>query len=251
MAEKQIIVNDHLINYINVNSEASQALVFLHGWQSNAQIWTEVMTKLSKYPIRLIAVDLPGFGKSQPPKTAFGVGEYADIVKAFLEKLGLSKVIVIGHSFGGRIAIKLSTKDPEMIQKLVLIDAAGFKNAKIFNKLKILAAKTVKPLFSLPLLKQLKTTAYKAIGASDYAAAGSLKEIFAKTINEDLTDCLPKIKAPALLIWGSLDKETPLSFGQLMNQLIPNSKLVIFDGAGHFSFLDEPEKTAELIHGLL
>lgn len=251
MAEKQIVVDDALINYIDLNPEASKALVFLHGWQSNAAVWNGVLEKLKNNPARLIAPDLPGFGKSPMPKQAWGVGEYAAMVKKLIEKQELKDVILVGHSFGGRVAIKLAAAHPEMVQKLVLVDAAGFRNEKIINKLKILAAKTVKPLFALPVLKQLKEAAYRAVGANDYAAAGPMRAIFVKTINEDLSGYLPKITAQTLLIWGGKDKETLLAFGQVMNRLIPNSKLVVLEGAGHFSFIDEPEKFTELIHGLL
>lgn len=251
MSEKQIVIDDTLINYIELNPEAPRALVFLHGWQSSAAAWTGVIEKLKGNAVRIIALDLPGFGKSPIPKESWGVGEYSLMVKKLIQKLELKDVILIGHSFGGRVGIKLAAQDTELVKKLVLVDAAGFKNASIINELKILAAKTVKPLFSLPGLKQLKQTAYQVVGAKDYAEAGPMRAIFVKTINEDLTEYLPKIAAPTLLVWGSKDLDTPVAFGQVMNRLIPNSKLVVFENAGHFSFIDEPQKFAELIHGVL
>jgi len=250
MHSKQLIVNETLVNYIDVNPESRHVFVFLHGWQSSAQAWSGVMERLSTKGVRLVAIDLPGFGGSPLPKSAWGVGEYSELVKDFSQKLGINKIILVGHSFGGRVAIKLSAANPELVSKLVLVDAAGIKNENLFNKLLVLAAKTVKPLFALPLLRNFKTTAYKAIGAVDLAEAGPLKDIFIKTINEDLSEFLPKIQTQTLLIWGGEDTETPLAFGGIMNRLIPNSKLVVLTDAGHFSFIDQPDKFTELIQWL-
>lgn len=251
MIQKQIVINNQLINYLDVNPQAANTVVFLHGWQSSAQVWVKILELLAPSKVRLIALDLPGFGLSPMSKSAWGVGDYAELVKNFAIKLQLGSIVLVGHSFGGRVAIKLSAAEPKLIKKLVLVDAAGFRNEKIQTKLKILAAKTVKPLFALPILKRLKETAYRAIGAKDYAEAGALRQILVKTISEDLTDCMREITIPTLLVWGGKDTETPLPFGQIMNRLIPNSKLVVLSGAGHFSFLDEPDQFSKLIHGLL
>jgi len=248
---KQLVVRDTLINYGEVNPEASKALVFLHGWQSSAQAWSGIVERLSSSPVRIMALDLPGFGSSPLPKTTWGVGEYADMVVEFIQKLGLKEVILVGHSFGGRIGIKLAAQNPDVIEKLVLVDAAGLRNENLVNRLKVMAAKTVKPLFELPIIRNFKTHAYRAIGATDLADSGPLKETFIKTINEDLASFLPQIKAPTLLVWGADDVETPVAYGKIMNRLIPNSKLVVLDKSGHFSFIDQPDKFADLISGQL
>lgn len=251
MNSKQLVVRDTLINYTETNAEATKALVFLHGWQSSAQAWSGIVARLADNPVRILCLDLPGFGSSPLPKSTWGVGEYAEMVVEFIQNLGLKEVILVGHSFGGRIGIKLAAMNPDVIEKLVLVDAAGLRNENLVNRLKVLAAKTVKPLFELPIIRNFKTHAYRAIGAVDLADSGPLKETFLKTINEDLASCLPQIKAPTLLVWGADDTETPVAYGKIMNRLIPNSKLVVLDGASHFSFIDEPDKFADLIKGQL
>lgn len=251
MSSKQVVIYDTLISYTEENPEATTALVFLHGWQSSAQAWNGVIAKLSEVNVRILALDLPGFGASPLPKNTWGVSEYAEMVVEFIQKLGLKNVVLVGHSFGGRIGIKLAASNPMAISKLILVDAAGIRNDNLTKKLKVLAAKTVKPLFELPIIRNFKSQAYRAIGAVDLADSGALKETFLKTINEDLSTFLPQIQTPTLLIWGSDDTETPVEYGEIMNRLIPNSKLVILDGAGHFSFIDEPEKFMELIKGQL
>jgi len=251
MLQKQVVIDDQLINYFEVNPQADTTVVFLHGWQSSVKVWVKILEKLGHNQVRLIALDMPGFGQSPIPKLAWGVGDYAELVKNFATKLELKNIVLVGHSFGGRVAIKLVSKEPKLIKKLVLVDAAGFRNEKIQTKLKILAAKTAKPLFALPILKRLKETALIAMGAKDYVEAGPMRQIFMKTINEDLTDFMHEITIPTLLIWGEKDEETPLAYGEIMNRLIPDSKLVVLAGAGHFSFLDEPDHFVKLIHGLL
>src|SRR3989344_2220679 len=145
LQSKQIVIDDLLINYIEANPEASQALVFLHGWQSQANIWQPVLQKFSK-PVRLIALDLPGFGKSAMPRFSWGVAEYSELVKKFLSRIETQDIILIGHSFGGRVAIKLASGNPELVKHLVLVDAAGFKNSSPMKLLKVIAAKLLKPL---------------------------------------------------------------------------------------------------------
>src|SRR4051812_6722174 len=116
--EKQIIIDGLLVNYLEVNPQAANTAILLHGWQSQASVWNPVIEKLSGQPFRLIAMDLPGFGKSQLPKTDWGVGDYSKLVKLFLEKLGITSAIIIGHSFGGRVGIKFSALYPNIVSKL-------------------------------------------------------------------------------------------------------------------------------------
>lgn len=249
LQSKQIIVDDMLINYIEANPEASQAFVFLHGWQSQANVWLSVIQKFSR-PVRIVAVDLPGFGKSPTPQTVWGVGEYANLVKKLLAKLDIYQPVLVGHSFGGRVSIKLAAQNPDLIKHLVLADAAGFRDDSAGKKLKIFTAKLLRPLFNLPGLEKLRPKIYKLIGAADYAESGALKHIFVKVINEDLSSDMEKIKNPTLLVWGETDLDTPVESGARMNRLIAGSQLVVLPGAGHFSFLNKTDKFVELIENL-
>ncbi len=251
MQEKQLVVDETLINYIELNPEASEALVFLHGWQSSAEAWMGVLSKLKEKNIHLLALDLPGFGKSPLPPAAWGVGDYARVVKNFLLKKELSQVILIGHSFGGRVAIKLAATAPSVLKKLVLVDAAGFRDNSLNRALKVRAAEFLKPLFNLSMFKSLKPLLYEAIGASDYGNSAALKQIFIKTIEEDLSVNMTEVQVPTLLVWGEFDYVTPLSFAHRMSKLIPNSQLMILPEAGHFSFVDQPDKFVEAIQSLV
>ena len=202
------------------------------------------------------AIDLPGFGKSQNPQPdplpegegekGWTVEDYADVAADFIRKLDLKNTIIVGHSFGGRVGIKLSSTYPNLVSKLVLVDSAGLPSGRE-KKVLAVVAKFARPFFMPKFMQPLRKRIYEAIGAEDYVATPSLKQTFVKVISEDLTEDLKKITAPTLIITGELDKLTPISSGEKMHSLIPNSKFVILKNAGHFSFVDQPQKFAEAI----
>ena len=102
---KQVIVNNLLISYSEQKGESGRALLFLHGWRSNKEVWDGVASQMSKVKCQMFAIDLPGFGGSQVPPKPMTVGDYANVVAEFIKKLELKNVIMVGHSFGGRVGI--------------------------------------------------------------------------------------------------------------------------------------------------
>lgn len=245
MIERQIVIDNLLVNYYFSENQnpAAQTVVFLHGWGADAKIWQGIMSKLEN--CNCYALDLSGFGKSEMPKRAFTVGDYAEIVREFVERIRVNNVALVGHSFGGRIAIKCAVGGS--IQKLVLVDSAGFRDESVAKSLKIILAKIAKPFVPASLRKKIS----KALGAGDYAESGELKQTFLNVINEDLTEDIKKINIPTLIVWGEDDKETPVAFGKRMNSHILNSTFHILPHAGHFSFLDEPERFVEELRAFI
>jgi pimeloyl-ACP methyl ester carboxylesterase len=163
------------------------------------------------------------------------------------------RIILIGHSFGGRIAIKYAVKYPERIEKLILTGAAGIKH-KLTTKQRIFynLAKAGKSFFVLPIIskfqKYAKKILYKIAKEKDYyKASPRMKEIMKNILAEDLTPILEKIKTPTLLVWGKLDNSTPLADGKIMNEKIENSKLIVIDGANHSLPYQKPGKFAEIV----
>lgn len=249
--QKQTVVNDLLINYYQSTADSHKpVLLFLHGWRSEGAIWQDMASRLSKH-YNIYALDLPGFGHSQMPPAKFALQDYALIVNGFIEKLGLSKVCLIGHSFGGRIIIKLSLKKPDYLDKIILIDSAGVRQDSWQRNVKIGMAKIFKPVFKVPVLQSLRRSIYTALGAQDYIATPRLQSVFLNIINEDLTPVLHQVTYPALLLWGSNDKDTPLEQARIMEQLVPNAKLKVVDKAGHFPFLDQPDLCAKEVINFL
>ena len=221
-------------------------VLLLHGWGGNHNSWFPIYERLKKM-FEVFALDLPGFGQSGSPDLNWQLDDYAGFLKMFIRQEIGENVSLIGHSFGGQAAIRLASLYPQMVSKLVLTDSAGIRNLGSPKKMGIMQlAKIGKSLFSLPGLNKFQEKArqklYRIIGEHDYEEAGVLKEIFKNIINEDIRKDLPQIFIPALIIWGGKDKITPLKDGRLMQKLLPDSQLVVFENGSHFAYLEEPER---------
>ena len=244
MTNNQIVINNLLINYYSVlpdKKSSNKTLIFLHGWGVDSKLWFKVVPELTNKNYSLYFLDLPGFGQSQVPNTVYNVDDYKKIVYEFIKKLGLKNINLVGHSFGGRIAIKLAAENPDFLEKIILVDTAGIMIALKIKKILALITKVISPIFRPSFMQPLRKKLYLLIG-SEYLENEKLSEIFSKVVAENLTRLLTLIKKPTLIVWGRKDKVTPLYYGELMNKLIPKSKLVVFENAGHFSFLDQPEE---------
>ena len=244
-------------------------VVLLHGWGSNKELYQPLMNTLAvKY--RVVAPDMPGFGKSEEPQDSWSVDDYCDFVEEFVQWMLKSdssegvrkqtgavivsepstgqekKVILAGHSHGGRVLIKLlgGRELPFEVSKLILIDSAGLVPEKTPEQLrKIKRYKMGKKLLSLPPVKLLFPNALEKFqsksGSADYRSASPImRQSMVKVVNEDVREYLDKIKTETLLVWGDKDTATPLSDGKYMESKIPGSGLAVLPGAGHFSFLD-------------
>ena len=235
-------INEYDINYIDEGQ--GTPVLLLHGWGSNYKCFTNLINVLkSKY--RVLAIDLPGFGESSMLDRCFCVDDYADVVSDFINKMSLDRVILIGHSYGGRIILKLNSRQNKFsIIKNVLIDAAGIKPKKDFKtKSKIALFKTLKKLSKiLPLSndkkEELENKLKVKFGSADYNSAPKvLQETLVKSVNEDLSSLIKDMKE-TLLIWGDRDTATPLWMAKKFEKEISNSGLVVLNG-GHFSFIDD------------
>lgn len=239
----EIEINNLKINYIKEGPETKTNILFLHGWGTSAESFRPVIKEMAK-KFTTYAIDFPGFGSSEQPPTTYAVEDYSKIVLEFINRLNLDNVILVGHSFGGRVIIKLVGKLGYKPKKIILVDSAGIKPKRTLKySIKVGIFKLAKNLAKLFLGKkkgQELIDKYKnKAGSTDYKNADSvMKEVFKNVVNEDLTEYLPNIKTPTLLIWGELDQDTPLSDAQKMKQLIDNAGLVVIKGAGHFSFLN-------------
>ena len=232
---RQLSLNGALISYRiwGQEREGGSAIVLLHGWRSDSSIWSSFVEQLAP-SAPVYALDLPGFGGSPLHKESLTLADYTETLAAFAQKLRLEKLILIGHSFGGRVAIRYAATNPQALQLLILIDSAGFVSKK---------AAFIKPfaklLKLLCLIPGWRGFAYSFLGAEDYLATPKLRQTFRNIISEDLSDRMKEITVPTLLVWGENDTATPLSFAHTMNRLIPRAKLRIIPKAGHFSFIDD------------
>lgn len=223
---------------------AGQPVILLHGWGGTAASM-QTMFDCLKHQHRVVALDFPGFGASALPPAAWGVGDYALCLRRLLDQLKIDTSTLVGHSFGGRVAIVYATTWPEQVNRLILVDSAGIRPASTPRQQAVgIAARAGKAVLGLPGLKGLRESARAAatarLGSEDYQQAGPLRETFVRVVGEDLRPRLPRIQAPTLLVWGSNDEATPLADARVMEKEIPDAGLVVFEGAGHFSYIDRP-----------
>lgn len=236
----------------------SKKLLILHGWGSNSGRWQKVKEILEKNKIEVLVPDLPGFGKELPPKKVWGIENYERWVIDFIGEKGWQSFNLLGHSFGGGIAIKIAADFPERIEKLILCGCAAIRDERKPKKVlfSYFLVNGGKKFFSLPGVRKLypfvRKIFYYLYGSKDYyRAKGVMKEIFKKIITEDLKVNLEKIKSPTLILWGARDDMVPLSHTRILKEKIRNSRLVIFPGRGHALNLQIPEKLAKEIINFL
>jgi pimeloyl-ACP methyl ester carboxylesterase len=221
-----------------------QAVLLLHGWGCNTETFKAIHPFLEAH-FRVLTVDFAGFGQSDEPKDVWGVEEYTRSIEALAKSEGVEEPILIGHSFGGRVSIVFASRN--RVRKVILVDAAGVKPRRsLAYYRKVYTFKLMKHLAHLLLGREraaewIESRRAKA-GSSDYSqATPMMRAILSKVVNEDLCHLMPKISAPTLLFWGENDTATPLADAKKMESLIPDAGLVTVAGAGHFSFLENPQ----------
>ncbi|MCR4280811.1 MAG: alpha/beta hydrolase [Candidatus Kaiserbacteria bacterium] len=244
----QCIVNGLATNYEERGS--GEAVIMLHGWKDDLHTFDGIASVLGEN-FRIVRLDLPGFGGSEAPKGDWILDDYAGFVKDFLGKLSISPDTLIGHSFGGRIAIKGIAANKFSAKKIILISSAGVARRKTFrNMLLAVLAKVGRVITAIPPIsfwkQEIRRGLYRSIG-SDYFQAGALGGTFLNIIKEDLSSSAKNIMLPTLIIWGSKDSTTPISEGRRLNQLISGSTLRVIEGAGHFVHKERPKEVSELI----
>ena len=225
------------INVRNLNINCIQYgegedVILLHGWGQNIEMMDPLGKKLeNKY--RITIIDLPGFGLSSEPDCTTTIYDYADIVKEVLDSLKIKQPSIIGHSFGGRIAIIYASKYP--VKKIVLMGAPCIRKEKDLS----LGVKVLKNLKKVPGLNNFEEFAKKHIGSRDYKNASStMRQILVNTVNEDLKEYAKKIECPCLLIWGSNDTEALLSDAKELEKIMKDAGMVVYEGGTHYAYLE-------------
>lgn len=232
-----------------ITGEGDETVVILQGWGTDLGVYDSVAGCISdKY--KVVQFDLPGFGGSDEPKEAWNVDAFADFFCKFMQALDIKRATLIGHSYGGRIIIKLAARNniPFEIKNIVLIDSAGIMPKRSFKqKFNIRKYKIIKKIVNVKLIyalfPELIDDWRSRQGSADYRNASPImRRCMVMAVNEDLTELLPYIKQDTLLIWGDKDTATPISDGRLMEERIKNSGLCVLEGCGHFSFLEKPSQ---------
>jgi pimeloyl-ACP methyl ester carboxylesterase len=234
MALKSVSYNNNIfdISYEIFNPNAKKNIIILHGWGSNKDI---MKGSFSKYmdDFRHIYIDLPGFGKSTCDVELYSE-DVAEIIEIFLKLLNIKKDIVVGHSFGGKIATLLN---PDM---LVLLSSAGIYREKSFQ--------VKSKIYIFKVLKMLGLARFRSVFVAKDAK--TLNEVMYKTfknvVDEDYSDKFSSYKGRTLICWGEEDTATPIDSGKEINKLIDDSLFIVYEG-DHFFFTKHSQDISQKI----
>ena len=202
------------------------AVVALHGWGRTGADFAALVDGLDA-----VAVHFPGFGTAEPPSEAWGSPEYADLVAEAI--LPYAPVVIVGHSFGGRVAVRLAANYPNLVSALVLTGvplvrlgtsakpALGYRLVRWLGKHGLVPASTLE-------------AQRRKYGSADYnAAQGIMRDILVKVVNERYEDDLARVTAPVHMVWGENDTAAPMPAGDAASRLLPNTTFRVVPGAGH------------------
>lgn len=224
----RVLLKDILINYEQIG-EGSENLLILHGWGQSLSPWRNTALFCSK-KYKVTIIDFPGFGSSEEPSSVWDTYDYAEFINEFLAKIGITRTIIIGHSFGGRVGTILASKYPDIVSQLLLVDSGGIEIKSLSVKIRILIYK----IFIKPIKSIFGERMKKIFGSSDYRAiSGTMRQIFVKVVNQDLRHLFGTIKQPVTVIWGSNDNVLPVEYVKIYKSLIPQAEIKIIWGADH------------------
>ena len=217
------------MNSLILGENERYTVIFLHGWGGDASAFYFCAERL-KGEFCCVLPDLAGFGKSAEPDSPRTVADYAADVLALADERGWEKFALVGHSFGGRVALDIAASRPERVTALALVDAAGLRpRRKPSYYLRVAAHKVLKRLVG----KGLK-------GSSDYRSLSLvMKATFVNVVNYDQTHLLPLVSCPTAVFWGKDDRDTPPYMAKRFVRGIKDSVLFPLEG-DHFAYLTDP-----------
>ncbi len=227
------------MRYVSVGS--GKPLLLLHGWGTSLDAFAD-MTRDLQRSFRVTAFDFPGHGESDMPPATWTVDDFTSLTLDVMAELGIERPSILGHSFGGRVAIKLAATRPDSVERLVLVDSAGVPPRRTARRVLRQAASrfanAVGRRFGRPG-QAIRRWIVRRIASPDYLNAGPLRDTFLAVVKEDLRPALRRIHCPTLLVWGESDEDTPVADGRTMERLIAVARLLVLKNAGHFSYLDQ------------
>lgn len=215
-------------------------LFLLHGWAHSGDALRPLGELLSTaVPVRV--VDLPGFGRSDPPGQDWGVRQYAERIKRYLDEVGIKKASFLGHSFGGKVSAMFASLYPDRVERLILLNASVLKPIRPpKQRLRYFfvrtLGKTLKLLHRLFKVRWYFDWFIPRFASADYKSAGELRTVFVRIVNEDLASEASRITAPTLLLWGERDPETRIEIARRLATLIRGSTLLVLPYRGHEPF---------------
>ena len=238
----KIKVKDLDVNYIQYGK--GKDILLLHGWGQNIEMMKFLGDNFSDR-FRITILDFPGFGESEEPHETWTIDKYSEMLEEFVKKVGIKKPIVMGHSFGGRVAIRYSARNA--IEKLVLF---GSPCIRIQENLS-LKVKVLKGLKKLPGMNGIGEYMKQFIGSRDYKAASPImRQTLVEVVNEDLSKYAREIEEPTLLIWGDHDDEAPVSDAKELEKIMIDAALIILPGT-HYAYIENLQQVVNILNSFI
>lgn len=245
--------NHSLINlYYEKIGTSQKVLIILPGWGNNRKTW-DYFIKVFKNYFTIYIFDYPGFGKTTFPQKNLTIYDYAKVFNDFINDNNLYNQIILGHSFGGRLIILLTSLYHQRFKKIILMDSAGIKNFSLKKSFKKYLYKLLKKLAFLFKNKEKYLKKLLSIfGSNDFKNIDvNMHKTFINIVNTNLIKDIPNIKNETLIIWGINDLETPYKDALKFHKLIKNSFLIPIQNCGHFPYLDYAYLTNNIIYEYL
>lgn len=238
----KIKINGVEINYIQYGE--GKDILLLHGWGQNIEMMKPIGDNLCS-KCRVTILDFPGFGESDEPLSAWTIDDYSNMLEKFVKELKIKKPILMGHSFGGRVAIRYSAHNP--IEKLVLFGSPCIRTEKELP----LSVKILKGIKKLPGMNRLGEYMKKYIGSRDYKAASPImRQTLVNVVNADLSMYAKDIEEPTLLIWGEYDDEAPVDEAKLLEGIMVDAALIILPGT-HYAYLENLPRVISILDNFI
>jgi pimeloyl-ACP methyl ester carboxylesterase len=259
------------VNYVDIGSGGAAPVVFVHGLAGNWQNWLENIPRVAQER-RVVALDLPGFGESEPPVDEISMSGCARAVNDLCEELDLGRVVLVGNSMGGFASAEVALSFPERVERLVLVSAVGITSNDVarapvmaWGRIATFAAARSAAEKRLALLRpRMRQLAYSSIvrhptrirtdmlweisqGAGRDAFMPALKAIH----DYDFRDRVPEIGCPTLIVWGEDDMLAPVKDASEYGRLIPNARKIVMKDTGHIAMVERPKTFNDALLGFL
>ncbi len=258
---KSIELDFGKIAYLDNNVKSDATIILLHGFGGDKDIWNRFSAELDGAR-RIVVPDLPGHGGSVSNESLdYSISHQAKMLSTFLKSIGVNKVHIIGNSMGGAVAISYTNSNPEKVKSLSLIDALGLKKTRSEFDL-IIEKSGLNPMLNVCTEEAFEKLLYLGMQNPPYIPgifmdllisrkcerADIEKLVYNEMIQDsDLSEMVKNITVPTIIIWGEKDRVLHVDNAQLFHKEIRDSKLVVFEEAGHVSLLEIPKKTAKVI----
>ena len=248
-------------------------VLLVHGITNDSQSWAPVLRQLAR-DHDVIAPDLPGHGSSARQRGDHSLGAHACMLRDLVQSLGVDRVTLVGHSLGGGVAMQFAYQFPEMTERLVLVCSGGLGRevSPLIRSAALPGAEQVLPLLTAEPLMNAGRFVASAFGRLGFKPGADLAEVsrgiaslgdterraaFVRTVRSVVSPFGQRVTAndrlylaehvPFLIVWGERDPIIPVEHGRAAQAAVPESRLEVFEGSGHFPQLDDPYRFAELL----